>query len=82
MIVNDSPNLIALNNARLFEPSELFDLLGDISIDWDKAYGLSKIVPKSGNTKPYEPDPATYPLVAEVPAVPLEPEINWYSSWT
>jgi hypothetical protein len=28
------------------------------------------MVPKSGNTKPYEPDPATYPLLAKDPAVP------------
>ena len=32
------------------------------------------IVPKSGNTKPYDPDPGTYPLVGEVPAVPFDPE--------
>jgi hypothetical protein len=57
----------------------LFERDGNTSIDWESAYGFNKIVPKSGNTKPYEPELFTYPLPDKFPAVPFEPEINWYT---
>ena len=79
LAVKEAPPEIAVNNFWLFNPSELFDLFGDNLIDWDTAAGLINIVPKSGNIKPYEPDPATYPLPDKVPAVPLDPEINCYT---
>jgi hypothetical protein len=48
-------------------------------MDWEIAFGFKRIVPKSGNTKPYEPEFETYPLLESVPAVPFDPEINWYT---
>ena len=53
---NESPNEIASNKRWVFKPSELFERDGNNLIDWDTANGLIKIVPKSGNTNPYEPE--------------------------
>ena len=70
---------------KIIELTNIFGLLSFVleflnvstSIDWSIASGLIKIVPKSGNTKPYDPELATYPLFANDPAVPLDPETNW-----
>ena len=70
------PDIAVYNNVGLFAA-----ILGVVSgykfNDSDTAYGLTKIRPKSGNTKPYDPDPNTYPLLDNEPAVPFDPEINW-----
>ena len=70
-----APKDIDVYSLRGLKPSELFERLGATLIDCEIADGFKRIVPKSGKTKPYEPDPATYP--PPVIADPLDPETNW-----
>ena len=72
------PVLIELNNVIALTPlAELAVLVASTWIDSLIALVFNIIVPNSGNTKPYEPLPETYPLLDKVPDVPLDPDINW-----
>ena len=54
------PACIELNKVIALTPLvELAVLVASTLIDEEIAWGLSKIVPNSGNTKPYEPKPVT-----------------------
>ena len=53
-----------MNNVSWLVPFAKDDVLSvSTLIDWDIAAGFNKIVPMSGRNKPYEPEPATYPVV-------------------
>ena len=71
----NAPN--ASNNILLLLASVLLARFGTIPIVFN-ATGLSIIVPKSGNTRPYEPDAGVYPpVVLPTCGVPFEPDIHW-----
>ena len=75
--LNEAPWIIEVNNVLGLLSFVLEFLNVSTLIDWSIASGLIKIVPKSGNTNPYDPELTTYPLFAKEPAVPFDPETNW-----
>ena len=73
----NGPN--APNNILLLLSYTLLDWLGIIPIVFN-ALVLNIIVPRSGNTSPYEPDAGVYPpFVLPEYEVPFDPDINWYT---